>query len=358
MRVLIVPAARCAWYVVALLLVRRFARALDLSAGARTSLYVHCLRSGAQPVDAWVWQRVSSSTSGLPLPARAAGVLLGELGDPAAIRLLADKLATADLLASAGLSTPPMLTVIPRGATADLDASPWLEPAALFVKPRHGAARRGAYAIDVLDDARYRLDGDPAIDRPRLLERLRAGSTHDDLLVQTRLAPASELVDLMSGNNVPVLRVTTACEPGGQPFVHSALLEVGMPGEHPRNFVRGHVYVPIELRTGTLRPGIWFARPHDRYSRLPWNDAILDGRPLAGLHHALSEAVRAMRLVPGVPLVNWDIVLAPPGPVILEGNTGGNWILTSLPERLGVETVPIVPLLQRWADEVDRATPH
>lgn len=339
------------------LLVRRFARAVDLPAKAKARLYAHCLHSGAQPLEAWIWHHVFSTTTVHPLPARAAGVLLGELGDPAAMRLLADKLATADLLASAGLSTPPQLAVILRGASADLEASPWLEPSALFVKPRHGAARRGAYAIDVLGGGRYVLGGGQTLDRPRLRERLRTGSLHDDLLVQSRLAPSSELVDLMSGGDVPVLRVTTAREPGGQPFVHSALLEVRMPRERPHNFARGHIYAPIDLRAGELRPGVWFARPHERYFRLPWNAAPLDGRPVAGLGQALSAALRAMQLVLGVPLVNWDIVLAPQGPVILEGNTGGNWILTSLPEWLGVETAPLVPLLRHWRDEIDRAPP-
>src|SRR5215813_6619399 len=54
-RVLLLPAARCAWYVAIPLLVREFARALDLPASATAALRVHCLRSGAQPVDAWIW---------------------------------------------------------------------------------------------------------------------------------------------------------------------------------------------------------------------------------------------------------------------------------------------------------------
>src|SRR5262247_1062166 len=158
-----------------------------------------------------------SRTACHPLPGRAASVFLAELGDPSASQLLADKLATADLLESAGFGTPPLLAVIRRGGTADLDASPWLVPTALFVKPRHGAARRGALAIDVLGAGRYRIDGGEPIDRLPLLERMRVGAAHDDLLVQARLTPASEIVDLMSGDDVPVLRVTTAREPNGQP---------------------------------------------------------------------------------------------------------------------------------------------
>jgi len=356
-RVLLVPAARCAWYVAIPLLVRQFARALDLPASARAALRVQCLRSGAQPVDAWIWHHVISRTACHPLPGRAASMFLAEVGDPAASQLLADKLAAADLLEAAGLATPPLLAVIRRGVTADLDASPWLSRAALFVKPRHGAARRGTLAIDVLGAGLYGIDGGAPVGRSALLERMRIGAAHDDLLVQARLTPASEIVDLMSGDDVPVLRVTTAREPNGQPIVHSALLEVHVPGERPRDFIRAHLHVPIELRAGELRSGVWFARPDERYSRLPWNAALLDGRPLAGLRPALAAAVRAMQLLPGVPLVNWDIVVTPQGPVILEGNTAGNWILTILPERLGVETVPVVPLLRRWANEIDRAAP-
>ena len=63
---------------------------------------------------------------------------------------------------------------------------------------------------------------------------------------------------------------------------------------------------------------------------------------------AVEMVVRAMTLVPGLPLVSWDLIVTGSGPVILEGNTCGDWILTNLSVVQGMETIPLVPLLRRW----------
>ena len=55
-------------------------------------------------------------------------------------------------------------------------------------------------------------------------------------------------------------------------------------------------------------------------------------------------ALHAMELVPDLPLVAWDIIPAAEGPVILEGNTGGDWILTCL----GAGDTDLVGLLHEW----------
>ena len=60
-------------------------------------------------------------------------------------------------------------------------------------------------------------------------------------------------------------------------------------------------------------------------------------------------ALQAMVLLPGLPLVNWDLMLTPEGPVILEGNTCGDWILTNLSALQEMDTARLEPLLRRWA---------
>jgi hypothetical protein len=71
------------------------------------------------------------------------------------------------------------------------------------------------------------------------------------------------------------------------------------------------------------------------------------------LSDAIEMVVRAMALFPQLPLVNWDLIVTETGPVILEGNTCGDWILTNLSCALGWDRVPLEPLLCRWAWAAD-----
>lgn len=348
-RPFLVPLTRLAWGLAALLRVRRFARRQKLERSQARQLAEDCLRSGAQPVEAFIWRSVFSSPKCHPLPARAAGTLLSRLGSPEEHRLLADKLATAELLSGAGLATPPLRDAIPRGGSIDPTASTWATEGHLFVKPRHGSASRGTIAIDALPGSVWRIDGDLSLVGPEMLESLiAAAAATDSLLVQARLDPGPELADLATAGPAPVLRLNAARHRGGAPFLHSALLTIDVPGEHRRHFIRGQIRAPVDPTNGEMTSGVWFLRPADRYARLPWNEARVAGRPLLGFHEAVAMVLRAMELVPNLPLVNWDLILTAQGPVILEGNTGGDWILTSLAAVAGLETLPLAPMLREW----------
>jgi hypothetical protein len=123
-----------------------------------------------------------------------------------------------------------------------------------------------------------------------------------------------------------VIRLTTARERGGDAFLHSALLVVAVPGESPRNLLRGQVFYPVDLQRGE------------------WGEE----RRIAGWTDAAAVGLAAMRLFPGLPLVTWDVIPGERRPVLLEGNTAANWFLTIIPERSGL-AAPLEPLLARWA---------
>jgi hypothetical protein len=151
---------------------------------------------------------------------------------------------------------------------------------------------------------------------------------------------------LLSG---PVLRLTTARNPGEAPFLHSAFLAFDVPGENPRNFIRGQIRVPVHPRTAVMGAGIWFLHPGKNYQALPWNQAPLAGGGVPDFRRAAEMTLQAMALLPGLPLVNWDLMLTPEGPIILEGNTCGDWILTNLSAIQELDTPSLEPLLRRWA---------
>lgn len=346
-RPVLAPAARLAWPPAALLRVARFARAMPAADARR--LLADCLLGGARPVEALVWRRCFPEAAPHPLPGRAAALLLGQLGDPGDHRRLADKQVAAAMLAAAGLATPRLRALVAHGTAPDPADPLWTRPAALFVKPRHGWAGREAAAVDVLGDGTFRIGGNAAVDARAFLAHLAAGAALDDLLIQDRLTAAPELADL-AADGPPVLRLTVAREPGGAPFLHSALLCIGVPDRNPRNFVHGQLWVPVDPVVGRLRQGIWFARPDERFARLPWNAAPLAGRDMPGFTVAVAMTLRAMAVLPGLPLVNWDLIPSPAGPVVLEGNTAGNWILTQLGAVDGPAGPPLAPLLRRWAE--------
>ena len=348
-RPLLRPVLRLLWCVAACRLVVNFLRQQSVPRRLAGQVLGDCLSSGATPNEAWIWRQVFSASGPHPLPGRAASLLLLQLGDLADHRLLCDKQAAAVLLTKAGLATPPLLATIPRGGTIDLRMTPWSQPGRLFIKPCHGSAGRGTLAVEGVLPGVWRIGRGPSVGLEVLRLRLEAAAQQDALLVETRLVVQPALDDLAVTGAAPVLRLTTARQPEGVPFMQSALLAIDVPGESPRAFIRGQMWVPINLMNGRMGTGHWFANPRERYSRLPWNQAPLAGRAVPDFEQAVSMVLRAMALLPGLALVNWDLILTSTGPVILEGNTGGNWILTRLAAVQGLENASLGPLLWRWA---------
>jgi len=330
------------------LMAHHYARVRNLSGGDSWRLIWNCLRSGGQPNEVWIWMHCFPGRGLHPLPARAANALFSWLGDAECRKVLSDKLAAAQLLEAAGLRTPTIVRVIARGSVPSVDAEFFgREYSGLLVKPRHGSAGRGTMSVDVCGEGLFSVNGDAAVGAEALAARLAAGAATDDLLVQERLAGCPELADFSAGG-APVPRVTTAREPGGEPFLHSVLLAIPVPGENPVDFLNAHVWAAVDPRSGVSGYGIRFAEPGRRIETLWWNSTPLSGRVLPWFAPCIEAALAAMRLVPGIPLAAWDAILTYGGPTILEGNSSGSWILTRLPSLQGMEAASLEPVLKLW----------
>ncbi|SCW59084.1 Sugar-transfer associated ATP-grasp [Ancylobacter rudongensis] len=270
---------------------------------------------------------------------------MARLGESAAHRLLADKLATAAVLGPVGIPFPALRGLCRKGEVlrplAEID-----EGGDLFVKPRHGRGGGGTFSL-TRTGGTWQMNG-RSVTASALLDRLSRAAEQDDLLVQERLVAAPDLADLVVHGRPPVLRVVTARYPGAAPFLHSALLSMGVPSSHPAHFLRGAVYAAVDPATGQLADGLSLGEPGERMTTLPWNGAPLTGRPLVALDGAVSIALRAMAALPPLPVVHWDFIPAVSGPVLLEGNTSGNWILACLPGLFGLEACPLTPMLASW----------
>jgi len=333
-------ASRLLWPLAAAGRVMQLARRLD--GIAPVAVYRDCVRTGATPLEAHIWRSLHRTPH--PLPARAAALLMARLGDPEAHILLADKLAAATALSAIGLEFPRLVHLFEREKPIEL-AHLKRFSGALFVKTRHGHGGRGGFAL-TMDGGGWRVDG-CAVSTPALLERLARLAAHDDLLIQERLQTSPDLTDLAVDGRAPVLRLTTSRLPGAEPVLHAALLAIGVPGHSPRHFLKGAVYVPIDISTGRMTRGLSLARPQDRLESLAWNAAALSGRQLPAFHQAAEAALGAMSALQ-LPLVHWDLIHTADGPVLLEGNTNGNWIIASLPEWDGVASTAFSQILAKW----------
>jgi hypothetical protein len=322
-----------------------FARALGLGRAATARVFSDCVATGCRPMDAHVWRALHGTPH--PLPARSASLVLSRLGDPRAHALLADKVASAERLAEAG-TFPALRALYAKGARIDLAKLTAADPdSGLFLKPRHGYGGSGAFALTRREGI-WHVDGRPA-EPEMLLSRLTRLCRDDDLLVQERLLAADALADLAADGRAPVLRLATARLPDGAPFLHSALLTLAVPGRSARHFLKGAIHAPVDPATHRLAAGMSFSDPPTRLERLERNGAQLTGRAVQGFAEAVAMVLRAMAIVPPIPLIHWDVVLTNAGPVLLEGNTSGNWILASLPGVYGLDAGPLTPILVRWA---------
>ncbi len=338
--------ARLAWLVTAPARAVKVARQESLSVRETACVTFHAVWSGAQPNEAFIWRSVFPGFH--PLPGRAVNRLLPLLGDPAQRQFLADKHAAAEFLSGHGLAVPMLHARLLCGQAVDLSERIWSGQGPLFVKPRHGSAGRGARRVDVTNDRRFRIAGGTPMEHAAFAAWLGARLANDDLLVQEYLAAAPDLTDFAPDGNPPVLRLTTARMPQAEPVLHSALLCIDVPGENPRHFIRGQLRIPVDPVRGCLGAGIWFRTPGQRYAHLPWSKAPVTGRRLPAFASARGMVLRAMALFPGLPLVNWDLILTPRGPVLLEGNTSGDWILTNLPVAQGLGGTSLVSILSAW----------
>lgn len=343
MRLPIMVLQHALWPAAALSVVYRFARRRGLTSDEMITLFVDCLLAGSSPLDAYVWRRVFGNRH--PLAPRAAALLLSQLGDPRGHQLLADKLATVNHLAAAGIPVPAQFGIVGRHSQT---VTP-LPHTNLLVKPRHGAASRGVFPLLAVGNTdTWRISNGSVVSWPTVERCLVNEAGSDDLLLEEKLEPSQELIDLSADGWAPVLRLTTAREPGGASFLHSALLVIPVPGYSRRNFLRGNIYAPIDVEKGRMLPAYCLETPHSRHNNLPWNAQPLAGRNISDLSKAVQAVIAASNVIPSLALINWDLIVTDRGAVILEGNSVGNWILTELPRPDGLTACHLPTLLSRW----------
>jgi hypothetical protein len=249
-------------------------------------------------------------------------LLLAALGRRDEIVLATDKLEIADRLAKLGIPVPSTRTVISRGLSPDIGTPPWTGTEKLLAKPRHGSHAQGLSTITCLGAGFFSIKGGPPVTRAQLSQKLTAAARRDSLLVQSYIAPSPDTRDLSPDAPVVIRAFVTRQGPHQDVSVVSAMLKILPPGMDAPVGIDELLLVPIDVGHGTLADGLLLDRPGDRWPRTPWTGAPLRGRPVPDWRDIADIVARASAVLPGIPVIGWDVLLGPEGPVILEANTG------------------------------------
>jgi hypothetical protein len=244
--------------------------------------------------------------------------------------LLADKLATAHLLAAAGVPTAPVSARVPQGTAPPL-AALLPERGAVFCKARSGSGGRGAFAAwrQGAGLAGRRFEGGE-IAGDAVEAAWAALARSDDALVQPLLRNHAALAALAADEELITIRYITRFA-AGEPEFFCASIEIPA-GRGPMGGAR-YAILPLDASSGALlalpdhASGEWRESCREARARAPDVTAVPHWAEIAEASH------RAHRAVPALWAVAWDWAVTPDGPVLLEGNAA--WALATPQLLLG-----------------------
>lgn len=326
------------WPVGSLIGAVSFARRRSAGPAEALGIWRTAMRHGAPPLEQYAYRIASGASVGVHRWMYHAETmhLNRALADAEAVRLCADKARLADHLSARGVPVPSTLALVEPGGAVGVTRS-W---GPIVVKPNFSfagsglevwaPAEKGACwqrrdsALEYLDDE------DLAARIPELAAR------HGRMLVQPLVAPHPRLA-LDDGMIPPVIRVVSGQWPCGRveiayAFVWHQIHEVGV--------ARPTGLGVIDPERGTL-----FASPAQSAPAFAWAGpsplvAALDG-PLPDWPAAVAAVTAAHAALPGrVPMLSWDLLLSPSGPVLIEANVMCSLYLHQLVTgRPGTETI-------------------
>jgi len=290
------------------------------------------------------------------IPDSRQGMLaLRAVGDKQDWALAADKLAMSLELIKLGLPVPAIRAVVAAGQTLRATGHPWSGPEKLMVKPVHGSQATGMFSITPLGEERFLLNGEASVDRAELERRLTLAARRDSLLVQSYVEPSADVVDLSPGAAAVVRVSVMRAAPGENASLLSAILKIPPAGTDAPAGTHDLLRIPISIEDGLLEDGVILDRPAERWSRVPWNGAPVRGRTLALWPEIVDMAIHASEILQGVPIIGWDILPGPKGPVILEANTGIGLFKEMLWHFEHGLPSPLLPVIEDWCRAHERS---
>ncbi len=330
----------------------RFGRRLSAGARGVLGIWRTAIRQGVPPLEQYAYRLAPGASADVHRWMYHGEImhLNRGLAAPGVVRLCSDKARLAEHLSARGLPVPRTLALVQPGGAARVDRS-W---GPIVVKPNDGFAAAGLeiWAPAEQGPGWRRRNGAPeSLDDEGLGARIsKLAARHGRMLVQPLVAPHPRLAP--DGATVPpVLRIVSGQWPCGRveiayAFVWDQIDEVGV--------ARPPGLGVVDPEGGTL-----FVSPAQSGPVFPWAApsplvAALDG-PLPDWPAAVAAVTRAHAALPGrVPMLSWDVLLSPSGPVLIEANVMCSLYLHQLVTgRPGSETI-LGEAFEAWLAEGGR----
>lgn len=225
-------------------------------------------------------------------------------------KILVNKVLTYRRLAELGIPFPETLLVTTGGTACHLDGSRHtavdsLSGREIFVKPATGAVGRGA-AVITFDPSQPLADG---------------------YVFQERLKPHPLLFELAPVDAFNTLRIHSYSCRDGTVEIESAHLKLST-GRITDNVGGGGIGVPVDQVSGALGgEGFMTVGPVRRVRRHPRSRRDFEGFVVPFWPEVVELIPRLHDAFPEVRCVAWDIGVTERGPVVVEGNSGGDIFL-------------------------------
>jgi hypothetical protein len=217
----------------------------------------------------------------------------------------------------------------------------------LFIKPSKGRGGRGAERWDRVGPCTFAAQTGEQIDGKDLLARLVERSRKQPLLIQPRLLPHPELLEITAGA-LPTTRVLTCLDEKGEPEVMAAMIRTSFGRNRTvDNLHAGGIGALVDVEEGTLsrasnlgsdaRLG-WFSAHPDTGARI-------EGRKLPRWPDVKRAAVNAHRAFADRVVIGWDISILEDGPIFVEGNGNADLDILQRFMRIGFRKHRLAELL-------------
>lgn len=276
--------------------------------------------------------------------------------------LVTDKVITSRMLQSCGLPQPELLGTFglpmgkfdssARARMRDELARFLAEPkqADFFLKPACGRGGAGHFSVGrcLAPGQQWELLPDrSAVSAETLIECVAAAGA--PYVAQRRLKPHPDL-SCFGTDVLHTVRFITLLD--GDATVVQAALKIGTGAGPVDNLAKGNLIAGIDMATGRL--GAAYEQYSDGRLELcrpvkahPLTNSGIEGRQVPLWRDTVETVRKAAACFYLISVAAWDIAVTEQGPVIIEGNSDPNWLLTQLANDQGLLATPLGGFLYR-----------